>query len=94
MYFNKGQYNPETLEGKGLLAHELTHTIQQTGMVQKREKTTTSNSSELTNDQRIELRRITGNRIDKAYTDFIDAAGQVKKEIHDVTNSNIDFISC
>ncbi len=29
--FGAGQYSPETLEGKSLLAHELTHTIQQGG---------------------------------------------------------------
>ena len=33
VYFNKGKYNPETDSGKHLLAHELTHTIQQTGMI-------------------------------------------------------------
>ena len=35
VYFNKGKYNPDSKEGKHLLAHELTHTVQQTGMVQK-----------------------------------------------------------
>lgn len=35
IYFNKGKYNPNSKEGKHLLAHELTHTIQQTGMIQK-----------------------------------------------------------
>ena len=29
IYFNKGQYNPETKTGQHLLAHELTHTVQQ-----------------------------------------------------------------
>lgn len=29
VYFNKGKYNPDSKEGKHLLAHELTHTIQQ-----------------------------------------------------------------
>ena len=29
IYFNKGKYNPESSEGKHLLAHELTHTVQQ-----------------------------------------------------------------
>ncbi len=37
IYFNKGQYNPKTKEGQHLIAHELTHTIQQKGMVQKKE---------------------------------------------------------
>lgn len=35
VYFNKGKYNPNTKEGKHLLAHELTHTVQQTGAKQK-----------------------------------------------------------
>jgi hypothetical protein len=29
IYFNRGEYEPETEEGRHLLAHELTHTIQQ-----------------------------------------------------------------
>lgn len=33
VYFNQGKYNPESKEGKHLLAHELTHTIQQEGMI-------------------------------------------------------------
>lgn len=33
IYFNEGKYNPETSSGKHLLAHELTHTIQQSGGV-------------------------------------------------------------
>lgn len=31
VYFNAGQYNPETTEGRRLLAHELTHVVQQNG---------------------------------------------------------------
>jgi len=31
IYFNSGKYNPKSEEGKHLLAHELTHTIQQGG---------------------------------------------------------------
>lgn len=34
IYFNQGKYNPDSNEGKKLLAHELTHTIQQ-GAVQE-----------------------------------------------------------
>ncbi len=36
--FNKGEYNPESESGKKLLAHELTHVIQQGGGVSKMEK--------------------------------------------------------
>ncbi len=32
IYFNKGQYSPNSSNGKHLLAHELTHTIQQKGV--------------------------------------------------------------
>ncbi len=40
IYFNKQQYNPETREGEKLLAHELTHTIQQnkSSMIQRQPK--------------------------------------------------------
>jgi hypothetical protein len=31
IYFGQGQFNPETREGRRLLAHELTHVVQQTG---------------------------------------------------------------
>lgn len=31
VYFNSGQYNPSSSEGKHLLAHELTHVVQQKG---------------------------------------------------------------
>ena len=30
IYFNQGRYNPESVEGQKLLAHELTHVVQQT----------------------------------------------------------------
>jgi hypothetical protein len=36
IYFNEGKYNPDTGDGKRLLAHELTHTIQQTGGIQRK----------------------------------------------------------
>ena len=34
IYFGSGRYNPGSSEGKHLLAHELTHVLQQTGAVQ------------------------------------------------------------
>ncbi len=37
VYFNSGEYKPETTEGKRLLAHELTHTLQQ-GSAEKVQK--------------------------------------------------------
>ncbi|MDC8005368.1 DUF4157 domain-containing protein [Aureisphaera galaxeae] len=38
IYFNAGQYNPNSGEGEHLLAHELTHTIQQKGIQRKIQK--------------------------------------------------------
>lgn len=35
IYFNANKYNPQTNGGKQLLAHELTHVVQQTGTIQK-----------------------------------------------------------
>ena len=36
IYFNKNQYQPDTQSGKKLLAHELTHTLQQSNGVVRR----------------------------------------------------------
>jgi hypothetical protein len=36
IYFNEGKFNPATTEGKTLLAHELTHTIQQGAVAQRK----------------------------------------------------------
>jgi hypothetical protein len=35
IYFNQGQYNPNSDDGNHLLAHELTHTIQQGNGIQR-----------------------------------------------------------
>jgi hypothetical protein len=35
IFFNTGQYQPQTAEGLELLAHELTHTIQQSAVIQR-----------------------------------------------------------
>ncbi|MDH4474745.1 MAG: DUF4157 domain-containing protein [Fluviicola sp.] len=39
IYFNQGKFNPATTQGKTLLAHELTHTIQQGAAGEKKEST-------------------------------------------------------
>ena len=36
VYFNQGKYNPHSNDGQQLLAHELTHVVQQTGTAQKK----------------------------------------------------------
>jgi hypothetical protein len=40
IYFNQGKFKPHTSEGKNLLAHELTHTIQQGAAVQSKQAQT------------------------------------------------------
>lgn len=35
IYFGAGQYSPNSYSGKSLLAHELTHTLQQSGQIQR-----------------------------------------------------------
>lgn len=37
IYFNRGKFNPETSDGKFLLAHELTHVVQQGASVKKKQ---------------------------------------------------------
>jgi hypothetical protein len=39
IFFNEGQYRPDTQEGMELLAHELTHSIQQSEVVQRQVET-------------------------------------------------------
>jgi hypothetical protein len=36
VYFNENKYDPNSTDGKRLLAHELTHTVQQGGGVKKK----------------------------------------------------------
>lgn len=45
IYFNEGKYNPNSQEGKHLLAHELTHTVQQGAVIRKKRAQITNTSS-------------------------------------------------
>src|SRR6185503_16695411 len=45
IYFNEGKYNPENREGKFLLAHELTHVVQQGGAENAKANTGSKNSN-------------------------------------------------
>ncbi len=42
IYFNNGKYQPETTAGKHLLAHELTHVVQQSNDIHRKEKVNNS----------------------------------------------------
>ncbi|TQV87425.1 eCIS core domain-containing protein [Aliikangiella coralliicola] len=50
IYFNQGQYNPSSTGGKHLLAHELTHTVQQGASAQKSQQSNRSNQSNQSGD--------------------------------------------
>jgi hypothetical protein len=52
IYFGAGKYNPSSSDGKRLLAHELTHVVQQTGGVQPKLNVGFSGNS----DHRVEVR--------------------------------------
>ena len=65
IFFNRGEYQPDTPEGQHLLAHELTHTIQQ-------------GSSQRTNDLDVPVRRSPNGAIDiqrYSFDDFISDIG-------------------
>ncbi|WP_299441120.1 DUF4157 domain-containing protein [uncultured Aquimarina sp.] len=63
IYFNKGKFNPDSGEGKHLLAHELTHTIQQKGMVPNKLQFTIGDGNDLTSA------RFSGNNVLEACLD-------------------------
>jgi hypothetical protein len=54
VYFNEGKYNPDTSSGKQLLAHELTHTVQQNGAVPLTAPLIQRDSDTLSNLQRLD----------------------------------------
>ncbi len=51
VYFNEGKFSPTNMEGKRLLAHELTHVVQQGGKeIKRKDQETTSNQSDTSNE--------------------------------------------
>lgn len=66
IYFNKGKYNPSSNTGKHLLAHELTHTIQQKGMVHKKIQKLSYGSGSAPHSDYSEVPTDEKGRIDKA----------------------------
>lgn len=73
IFFNKGKFNPGTSDGKWLLAHELTHVVQQSGQapaaIQKRDEPEVSTPVPDT---------MTTNR-DKQTNAFVNATGMMSK---------------
>ena len=51
VYFNQGKFNPATQQGKTLLAHELTHTIQQGAAGEKKDQSEADKDKAATTDK-------------------------------------------
>ncbi|MEO5999538.1 MAG: DUF4157 domain-containing protein [Chitinophagaceae bacterium] len=62
IYFGAGNYNPDSNEGKGLLAHELTHVVQQTGAQSNKQVSSPANTSVST---------VSGNPIQRSFLSSI-----------------------
>jgi len=60
IYFNDGHYQPETDTGKHLLAHELTHVVQQNGSVQLKPETKPGVNNKLNKTAAPVIQRDTG----------------------------------
>jgi hypothetical protein len=58
IYFNKGEYNPESSEGKRLLAHELTHVVQQKGVNEVDRKSVNSEKNTLADGFRLKTSNV------------------------------------
>ncbi len=76
IYFNKAQYDPSSNKGKHLLAHELTHTVQQSDNIQKTDDP--EKLGDLTEDQRKGIKAQTWGRIDD-FSSFFNAATPIDK---------------
>lgn len=84
IYFNSGEYNPHSNNGKSLLAHELTHTVQQ-GAVARRE---TNNAAPVTQEKEPVVQRGVGDWLaDQAWSIAESVASpefvQMLREIND-----------
>lgn len=89
--FNSGEYQPHTTSGQHLLAHELVHTLQQTGGVQRKEASTPAS---LVSDLRELLEQ---DRYGSAFlklNDFVDWDGDAakKKWLADQTEIRLLFL--
>ncbi|REL24480.1 DUF4157 domain-containing protein [Rhodohalobacter sp. SW132] len=89
IYFNSGEYKPDSSEGKHLLAHELTHVVQQDGYeasspVQRQSPTTESGnptSETLNQEQRNWLYQRIEHRLGSAFTTFAIACERHRDEL-------------
>lgn len=91
IYFNSGQYDPGSKSGKHLLAHELTHTMQQgkgiSRMIQRAETDTSNNCAALP-DSRGEVNTYFQNAINTATAAAGGSFTRAKSEFYDLVADN------
>jgi hypothetical protein len=75
IYFNEGKYNPNSSTGKKLLAHELTHTIQQGGKVPLSKTAATTFQPRKTEERTLQSTRFAG---DEKLEEALDGLRDVK----------------
>ncbi len=78
IYFKEGEYRPESRGGQELLAHELTHVVQQTGLI---ESANFTHSSAQDIASKVQRQDTYSARISKSSQASEIGAGEVKKEI-------------
>lgn len=80
IYFNEGQFNPDTTDGQRIIAHELAHTLQQTGMVARKKK-------------RVEKKVFSPSELDKTITEMIgdpNIGAKVVKSVIDTVSQAVE----
>lgn len=80
IYFNEGQFNPDTTDGQRIIAHELAHTLQQSGMVARKKK-------------RVEKKVFSPSELDKTITEMIgdpNIGAKVVKSVIDTVSQAVE----
>jgi phage-related protein len=94
IYFNQNKFSPDTAEGKQLLAHELTHTLQQGGTTVKKKPVSDNNSENTINraqsfiQRKLQTQSLGTPSESKTAT---DSENQPKKRSNQATNFNNYF---
>jgi peptidoglycan hydrolase-like protein with peptidoglycan-binding domain len=97
IYFNDGKYSPQSSSGKKLLAHELTHTIQQGGKSSRSNTPASSVQQKGKVDRNLQSSRFAGEpRLEEALDDirkvkYGDEGEHVKKLQQAMLDLNIDL---
>lgn len=88
IFFRKGNYQPESIQGKKLLAHELTHVLQQrsgrigsSGTALLRKKTDKSGSAKSSGTSETQGRSLPANWVDKTVREVIESELEAYRNI-------------